>query len=176
MIPLAYHVDYWDRLGWRDPYSSRAWTLRQAEYVRALRIASAYTPQIVVNGSRQLVGSNADVLFAAIDEEVKKKAEGSVSVRIDGHDALVRASAPKADVDLIVVAYENATMTKVTAGENSGRSITNAAIARKLVRLGVTNGEQRVPLALTPNMGVVAFLQDGASRRILAATGTALSR
>src|SRR3954454_13978052 len=59
VIPLAFHVDYWDSLGWRDPFSSAEWTQRQARYARTMRLSSAYTPQAVVNGSRKFVGSTA---------------------------------------------------------------------------------------------------------------------
>src|SRR5262245_4669569 len=59
VIALAYHVDYWNRLGWRDPFSSRDWSARQGQYVRVMKLDSAYTPQLVINGSRQVVGSNA---------------------------------------------------------------------------------------------------------------------
>src|SRR5687767_14525236 len=69
VIPLAYHVDYWNHLGWRDPFSSREWSQRQGDYVRAMKLSSAYTPQIVVNGVREMVGSNSFQVYRAIEEE-----------------------------------------------------------------------------------------------------------
>ncbi|HUR81120.1 MAG TPA: DUF1223 domain-containing protein, partial [Thermoanaerobaculia bacterium] len=56
VIPLAFHVDYWNYLGWRDPFSSAEWSQRQGDYVRAMKLSTAYTPQLVINGSRQVVG------------------------------------------------------------------------------------------------------------------------
>src|SRR6476646_10282347 len=66
VIPLAFHVDYWDHLGWRDPFSSPEWSQRQLDYVRAMHLSGAYTPQAVVGGAREFVGSNESQLFSAI--------------------------------------------------------------------------------------------------------------
>jgi hypothetical protein len=170
VIALAYHVDYWNRLGWRDPFSSRQWSERQGEYVRAMKLNSAYTPQIVINGSRQLVGSTGSLIRSAIEQESKRKPEGHIALDVQNGEAVIRAESKK-PAELIVVAYENGITTKITSGENSGRTQTNDAIVRKLVRVGTISGsaEKRVPLALTKSMGVAAFLQDPATRRILTA-------
>src|SRR5438045_8210665 len=76
VIPLAFHVDYWDNAYWRDPFSSHEWTERQMMYARTFKLNSAYTPQMVVNGTKQFVGSNAMAMNAAIDEV---KTTGSIS-------------------------------------------------------------------------------------------------
>jgi hypothetical protein len=177
VIPLSFHVDYWNYLGWRDPFSSREWSQRQGAYVRALKLESAYTPQMVVNGTRQLVGSHASGVYKAIEDESKRKPEGSVSVRRDGDHLVVRATS-KRTVDVVLVTFENGATTKVERGENKGRTISNDAIVRKLQTLGTVSGtfEQRVPVKLGPRMGVVALLQDRATRRIYAAATTASSR
>ena len=88
VIPLAFHVDYWDRLGWRDPFSSPDWSRRQSFYVRALGLPSGYTPQMVVNGARQFVGSNARALDAALAEESRQAPFGSVRVSVSRGDVL----------------------------------------------------------------------------------------
>jgi len=170
VIPLAYHVDYWNALGWRDPFSSREWSQRQGEYVRAMKIESAYTPQLVINGSRQLVGSSTFQIRSAIAQESKRKPEARVSLTVQRNEVVVQAESNK-PAELIVVAFENGVTTKITRGENAGRTQTNDAIVRKLVRVGTVNGtvEKRVPLTLTKTMGVAAFLQDPATRRIAAA-------
>jgi hypothetical protein len=173
VIPLSFHVDYWNSLGWRDPFSSREWSQRQGEYVRAMKLDSAYTPQIVVNGTRQMVGSSSGAVYRAIEEESRRKPQGSVSVRIDGGDVVVRAQTRHADAELLVVAFEQGATTKVERGENAGRTISNDAIVRKLVRVGALKGggviEERVALPLGPRMGAAAFLQDRATKRIVAA-------
>lgn len=170
VIALAYHVDYWNRLGWRDPFSAREWSARQGEYVRVMKLESAYTPQIVINGSRQMVGSSGFLIRSAIEQESKRVPEGHVTVSVEGNDVVVRAESPK-PAELIVVAYENGITTKITSGENAGRTQTNDAIVRKLVRVGTIREsvEKRVPLELTKSMGVVAFLQDPQTRRITTA-------
>src|SRR5438105_9744109 len=80
VIPLAFHVDYWDHQGWRDPFSSRAWTQRQMMYVHHFALNGAYTPQMIVNGSRQFVGSNSMAMNAAIEEASRAKEVGTIAV------------------------------------------------------------------------------------------------
>jgi hypothetical protein len=135
-----------------------------------MKLSSAYTPQIVIDGSRQMVGSSAFQIRRAIAEESKRKAEGRVSVEVQGGEVVIHAESQK-PADLVLVTYENGITTKITSGENAGRTQTNDAIVRKLVRAGTIQGsvEKRVPLAITKTMGVAAFLQDPATRRILTA-------
>lgn len=172
-IPLAYHVDYWDHLGWRDPFSSRDWSQRQGEYVRAMRLNSSYTPQVVVNGAREMVGSNAQQVYRAIEEESKRAPDANVNVRAEGGQVIVRASAPRGGVEVLVAMFENGATTNVLRGENGGRTIANDAIVRQLVRLSSFDGkgtiEERVKLPRGKTMGAVAFLQDVKTRRVLAA-------
>jgi hypothetical protein len=164
VIPLAFHVDYWDSLGWPDPFSSKAWTQRQAGYTRALRLSSAYTPQAVVGGTREFVGSNHSALNAALERESNDKPRGEVTLaaRRDGNSviATVHATVPASD-DLIVVVTEDSVTTNVQHGENAGRTITNDAIVRKLLR--VTPGQTTVTIpvdATWRNLSAAAFLQD----------------
>lgn len=175
-IPLAYHVDYWNHLGWRDPFSSREWSVRQGDYVRAMHLDSSYTPQVVINGARQMVGSASGAIYRAIDDESNRAAEGSVSIRADGGDVVVRASAPRGGLEVMVALYEDGASTKVERGENGGRTIANDSIVRKLVRVATLDGkgvvEERVKLALGAHMGAVAFLQDAKTRRVVAVAVT----
>ena len=176
-IPLAYHVDYWDHLGWRDPFSSRSWSQRQYEYVHSMQLDSAYTPQVVINGTRQMVGSSSAQIYRAIEEESKRAVEGSVSIRTDGNDIVVRASSPHGGVEVVVVAFENGASTNVLRGENSGRTIANDSIVREFKRIATLDGkgvvEERVKLPLGPHMGAAAFLQDAKTRQVLAAAAIA---
>jgi hypothetical protein len=173
-IPLAYHVDYWDHLGWRDPFSSRAWSERQGEYSRSLKLDGAYTPQVVINGTRQMVGSSSGQIYRAIVEESERAAEGSVSVRKEGDELVVRASSPRGGVEVMLVIFEDGASTKVASGENGGRTIANDSIVRTLRRVATLDAgraiEQRIKLRLNERLGAAAFLQDAKTRRVLAAT------
>lgn len=176
VIPLAFHVDYWDRLGWRDPFSSPEWSRRQYVYVRALDVSSAYTPQIVVNGVRQFVGSHRAALEEALVAQSHHKRAGEVQVTPSRHgaEARIRVQA-KGTGDLVVVVYDTAAPTPVARGENTGRTISNDAIVRRLVRAGTLSGgalDRTITVPLDPSwkdLGVAAFLQDGETLAIGAA-------
>lgn len=165
VIPLAFHVDYWNNLGWRDPFSSAEWSQRQRDYVRALGISGAYTPQAVVGGRREFVGSNERQMFSAIEEASKKKAPASVSIA----NNVARIDAPR-ELELIALAVENAQTTNVARGENGGRTLTNYAIVRKLTRIGTVKG--RIEKPLPPGTNVV-LLQDAKTMEIVTAAAAA---
>jgi hypothetical protein len=174
VIPLAYHVDYWNHLGWRDPFSSRDWSQRQGDYVRAMKLPSAYTPQVVINGAREMVGSNSGQIDRAIEEESQRKSEGQVSVSLDRDQAVVRAQAASDGLELVIVTFENgAADTRVVRGENGGRTLVNDAIVRSLTRIDAKRGrvvQQRI--ALGSANGATAFLQQAGTQRIVAAAVT----
>jgi hypothetical protein len=161
VIPLAFHVDYWDSLGWRDPFSSSEWTQRQARYARAMRLNSAYTPQAVVNGTREFVGSNRSALSAALEKASnEKRDEITLTARREGNSliATIHATVP-ANADLMLAIVEDGVTTKIEHGENAGRTITNDAIVRKLVQ--VRPGESTVRLdAAWRSLSATAFVQD----------------
>ena len=177
VIPIAYHVDYWNYLGWRDPFSSHDWTARQMMYQRAFNLGSSYTPQIVVNGSRQMVGSNDAQVRDAIDEASHLGSVATVNVSIDHGDAVVRTNAPRAGLQLIVVTTEDGVVTKIERGENRGLTITNDSIARKLTRIpNVNAGATTHKVATELQRGtVVAMLQDPSTLRIVAASAARIT-
>lgn len=167
VIPLAFHVDYWDRLGWRDPFSAPAWTRRQQLYAGALHLPSAYTPQMVVNGLRQFVGSNERALDAALAEESKQPPFGTVHVSATRDSALhvtVNANLTRS-ADVVVAVFENGITTKVTAGENDGWTIDNDAVVRRLQKIAVDSTDMTVTIPIDKawnpaHLGVAVFLQE----------------
>ena len=161
VIPLAFHVDYWDHLGWRDPFSSAEWSQRQLDYVRALGISGAYTPQAVVDGRREFVGSNERQLFSAIEDASKRARAATVS--IDG--SVAHVDAPR-ELELIALTVGDAQTTSVARGENEGRKLTNYAIVQKLTRVGSVRG--KVERALPAGTNVV-LLQDAKTMEIVSA-------
>jgi hypothetical protein len=179
VILLAYHVDYWDRLGWKDPFSSKTATLRQAEYVRAFRLESSYTPQAVIDGAKYMVGSDSGAVYRAVAEESARKVDASVRVMVK--DGAVEITG-QGSGDLQLAIYEDGITTKITRGENAGRTITNDAIVRQFTRVGHVDGKpftRRVPLTIEAGWnraksGVVAFIQDSETKRVTAVAQAAL--
>src|SRR5438067_6300254 len=162
VIPIAYHVDYWNYLGWRDPFSAREWTQRQMAYTRAFNLGSSYTPQIVVAGAREVIGSNEIAVHAAIEEATQHGSIATIKLTLDHGQANVETNAPRAGLELIVVTTEDGIVTKIERGENRGVTIINDAIARNFTRFvdvaaGTTS--RRVPAQLQHGT-VVAMLQD----------------
>jgi hypothetical protein len=168
VIPLAYHVDYWNRLGWRDPFSSREWSQRQYEYVAAMKLNGAYTPQVVINGRRQMVGSRATEIQQAIEEESKRKVDASLSLTRRGGTVVVKLATTH-PAELNVVSFEDGIVTNIRSGENKGRTQTDDAIVRQLIRAGSVRGDRELKFDVDPKLGVAAFLQDPKTKEITAA-------
>lgn len=162
VIPIAFHVDYWDHLGWRDPFSSRFWTQRQMIYVRQMHLNSSYTPQAIVSGRKELVGSRAGALESAIVEASHAPPFGTIALETkrEGQSIIAEVrGAGGATSNIVLALVEYDVTTPVKAGENEGRTIVNDAIVRSLqqVRPG------RIKLNTDPSwqhLAVVAFLQD----------------
>jgi len=197
VIPLSFHVDYWNYIGWRDPFSSADWSRRQNRYSEAFRLGRVYTPQLVINGKSECVGSEADEVRRRIQEALRATPAGRVALHLDpvvsaagaslkvGVDASLAGGAKVVrDLDLWVALFETDLSTPVGAGENARRTLRNDYVVRRLVRafqLPAQPGSQRsgeVALALDPawkraNLGVAAFLQDPVS---LAIEGAAAER
>lgn len=184
VIPLAYHVDYWNYLGWSDPFSSPRWSRRQNEYARAMK-AQIFTPQLVINGSVQLVGSAGGAIRAEIERQLRGVDRGAVFIdraALVGNEIAVdfrarldaRAGSGRAHV--VVALFENGVTTAVASGENAHRSLTNDAIVRwqesplDLDANGVeSRGSVSIPLRAgwrADRLGVAAFIQDSSSLAI----------
>lgn len=197
-IPLSYHVDYWNRIGWTDPFSSQKWSVRQRRYATALNLRSVYTPQMVVNGIREFVGSNSAKAVEVITSEGQRTAPGWVEIEVNpeglGSRRLVvdvRANlggtAEGASAYAVVVLCESGLVTSVQSGENANRTLANDHVVRALERAFLltggdrSEGSERVVFDLerdwnTDRLGVVAFLQSRETMEIFGATRVDLSR
>jgi hypothetical protein len=191
VIPLSFHVDYWNYIGWRDPFSSADWSGRQTRYSEAFKLGRLYTPQVVVNGRSECVGSESDEVRQKIAEALKTPPAGKVALRLAPEAGKVKAAVdaslttpPAHDVDVWVALYETNLTTAVGRGENARRTLRNDYVVRRLVKafsLPATPGAAHsgeVALALDPSwkrndLGVAAFLQD---RVTLAIQGAAVQR
>lgn len=178
---LAFHVDYWDRLGWKDVFSDAAYTDRQKHYASLLKLPTIYTPEIVVNGRKEFVGSNEPALRQAIDNSLKEAADTRVSltqVKFSGGQLQWQAQTGTKDaaIDLVVAVVEHHATTDVKGGENHGRTLSHVQIVRGLQIVppdgrGNAQGHLEWPAGLSvADAETVAFLQDRNSGKILGAT------
>jgi hypothetical protein len=160
LAPLAFHVDYWDDLGWPDPFASPAWTDRQRDYARALGDRSVYTPELVIGGRAGLVGSNARLAaqtIAASPRPQKISATGTW----DAKTLTVKATAP-AGADVYVAIWQDATKTAVKRGENAGETLKGDRVVRRLERVATAGTTATKTIAFDPawgTVGAVAFAQ-----------------
>lgn len=189
VIPLAFHVDYWNYIGWNDPFSSKAWSQRQQGYARAFQSNRIYTPQLVVAGRTHAVGSNEAEVRQQIAKALAAEPAGRVTVSAtpsaDGR-LTVKAGAKLVrpaggPLDLWVAIYETGLTTKVGAGENASHTLANDYVVRRLEKAltlpGPTDSAELV-LGLDKrwnreHLGVAAFLQDP---KTLAIQGAAVAR
>jgi len=179
LIVLEEHVDYWDDLGWRDPFSSHALTLRQEDYVGRLRLASAYTPQMVVDGAYQFVGSNRRSASKAF-EDARSSTKAGIrisSLKLENGKLLAHvdtdALPSKADIYL-ALAIEHAE-SQVLRGENGGQHLEHVAIVKNLEKIGKVEKGQAFSREISLNLKldqpgrVVVFVQEPNQGRILGA-------
>ena len=152
---LAFHVDYWNRLGWKDVFSSADYSRRQSEYANYLHLQSVYTPQIVVNGKTEFVGSEEGTLRNAIKSSLQQPAPAQLSLTVSAvnqNEASLKYNAEGAinNTELLIAVLQKNAQTKVERGENGGRTLSHVQIVRKLQRVVVGNGNGSVNVSL-PN-------------------------
>lgn len=158
IIPLSFHVDYWNYLGWTDPFSSNAYSERQREYVTQFKLESAYTPQLVVNGEYELVGSNRGRAEAAIKNALKENAAVQLSIVKMVKDAdkinfTVNASGDTKKTMLEAMLVQNSAVMKVKAGENSGATLTHTNVVRSISAKEKTEAANSFEISIPKNTG-----------------------
>lgn len=162
-IALAWHVDYWNSLGWKDPYASRQWTERQRDYARRLH-GEVYTPALVVNGSAMVVGSDRRAVAQAM---AATPAPMAATLRRTATGLEAQATAWPAGASALFVVYDPDNTTAVAAGENAGRHLKEYRIVREAREIALTDSRIGLP-PVQPLQGA-AFLIRDASWRIIAA-------
>lgn len=191
VIALSEHVDYWNRLGWKDPFSSAQFTERQTDYSRTLHVEDIYTPQMIVDGQNQFVGNQRATALEAIamaaqspkariEAAIKSSTPNSITLSIQAGDVPEVSRGDRADVILAIT--ESGLMSNVARGENAGRRLTHSAVTRTMVTLGTIEGkdfnaEQVVPLNSAwqrARLRAVVLVQERGSRRILGAAAIPL--
>jgi hypothetical protein len=196
IIALEEHVDYWNELGWVDPFSAKEYTERQAQYATVLNNGNPYTPQIVVDGYAEFVGSREREAQQQIARAAAApKSEVSLNAGVDGNGRELRLDVrldklpdgSTRDVPEVWLAItESGLHSGVTRGENAGKELYHASIVRELRKIGTADGtkdvafSRNVSVALNsqwkrPNLHAVVFVQERSRRRILAAAVTSIN-
>lgn len=165
VIGLAWHVDYWNSLGWRDPYARREWTDRQQTYARNLG-GEVFTPALVVNGAAMMVGSDRAAVQRAIDQAAPPAVAVALRRTASGLEAEIGTTATP--VTGMLVTYDPELATQVGAGENEGRRLVEFRVVRDVTPL--SGLRPRLALQAVPeNRGAVLLVQDASWRVVGAA-------
>jgi hypothetical protein len=154
VLPLAFHVDYWDYIGWKDPFGSAAATDRQQSYSHALGLNMVYTPEMVIDGTHDAVGSDQAAVMAAIASaatqpklklDVMRDDQGKYKIDIPAGDP------GKEPATVWLALFDHAHKTEVERGENAGRTLVEYNIVREWHKIGVWDGKPtQIALNLTP--------------------------
>lgn len=177
IVALSVHVNYWDYIGWKDPFASDKTTERQHLYADSLNQRFVYTPEIVVDGYTHMSGANISAVDSAIKEaKTRERLRLPVTAKVEGSELKVSIPAAeggkKASVWLFEIDSEHTT--PVNRGENSGRTLTNANVVRSLQKIGEWNGEaEEITTQLASGKGRDAcaiVVQEGATGPVLGAT------
>ena len=175
VLLVSYHVDYWDKLGWKDAFSNAVFTARQEYYADIFRLNSIYTPQIVVNGKAEFVGSNKEKLISSIEDQLNEKPAASIKLnaiqstegKID-----VRYSAEGTDAkkeQAILVLIQKMATNEIKKGENKGKTLRHINIVRNIFYLPLKEKTTNfaIPAGFSKEDFIVAgYIQDKRSGEI----------
>lgn len=196
IVALENHVDYWDRLGWRDPFSSAWFSQRQYRYAERFDSAQVYTPQAVVAGANECLGSNRNSILSLVENAVRATtAEVSLTLKPEGTpgkqpievqiSALPR-SLEKARYDVFLAITEDSLSTEVPRGENAGRKLLHAPVTRRVIQIGDITGDQvavMLPATIELDKGwhrehlrLTAFVQEKTGLKIVGAATLKLGK
>ena len=192
LIVLSEHVDYWNQIGWKDPYSSALFSDRQSAYARRFGGGTVYTPQMIVDGTQEFVGSDGHEAQKAIEKarsieklpvnisNVSMATSGTLHARLD--IPVLPESLRSKSADVFIVTALNHAEAQVLRGENEGRRLSHVAVVQSVTKVGSLNKMKNfaedlyvkvAPGSQAENLRVVVFVQESGSGRIL---GAALQR
>lgn len=192
VIALEEHVDYWNHDGWFDPFSSAEWTLRQQDYAARLSGTGTYTPQMIIDGQREIVGSREHDVEQAIQEAAHREkmrvvlraeaGDGSRTKHLAVSVETLKGSFDQDNAEVWLAVTEGNLRSAVRSGENAGKDVPHSAVLRTLHRIGVMPPGQPSSVVFTAspqvklkaewkqqNLHFVVFVQEKKSRRILGA-------
>jgi hypothetical protein len=197
IIAIEEHVDYWDELGWKDPYSSSTWTARQNDYAGTLHNGSAYTPQMLVDGTAGFVGSRGGMARQEIEKaatnrkarveisQVSPFENKAVTLKVNVEKSL--SVNPKDTAEVIVAITESGLRSSVKGGENNGKDLQHSPVLREFRVIGAIGKSSEEGFTAQPsvkldakwnvaNLRAVVFIQEKRSRRILGAAAIRLTQ
>ena len=178
IVPLSEHVTYWDHQGWKDPFGSEQFTTRQRQYGQRFNLDSIYTPQLIIDGREEYVGSDRRAIERALKNSAKQvKPELRITASIGDSTIKLAASGPglaaEAGADLLFVVTEDRLVVDVKRGENANRTLKHSGVVRHLTNAG--DARKAVPLSIKidpswirQNLHGIAFVQSKKDRRVLA--------
>ncbi len=194
MIVLSEHVDYWNHIGWKDPYSASFYSQRQSAYAKHFGLESVYTPQMVVDGTSEFVGSNAGLADKAFRKALgfpkipvhlsSISADTSNTLHAHLETGALDASFGSRQADVYVAVALNRAESQVLAGENAGHRLAHVSVVKSLTKVGAVNQGQvlarNVQLKLEPgsdfrNLRLIAFVQELRQGRVLGAASMLVS-
>jgi hypothetical protein len=171
VVALGFHIDYWDRLGWKDPLSSPKGTARQRAYARLFGNTQVYTPQLVIEGTREMVGSHREEVLAAV-REARPEAIAPVAFAVDRRSVTIGAAGmPGASGTALLVRFVEKRTTQIGAGENARRTADDRNGVEALETLGAWQGKE-VTFSVEPpsaNHGIAVLVQAADGRMLGAA-------
>jgi hypothetical protein len=189
LIVLSEHVDYWNHIGWTDPYSASFYSDRQNSYAQRFGRNTVYTPQMVVDGSSEFVGSDARSADRALVHALKApkigvrlspiSVEGTRNLKARVETEVLPASYGPDESDIYLAIALGHAESKVSGGENSGRRLSHTSVVRGLIKIGGLRPGQSfakdVEVKLEPgvspqNVRLIAFIQEPAAGRVIGAT------
>lgn len=184
---LAFHVDYWNRLGWRDPYSKAEYSERQNKYAKWLNLSSVFTPQLIVNGKTEFIGSEELKLRNAIQSNLNKvnpvhlNLYSSVDPTREINFKYEIAGLSSINYQIIVALVEKNSTSHIKQGENEGKTLNHVQIVRELKIIDLISsfsGQSSIPESQNFNSGkmeIIGFIQNSKTGEILAASKSCFS-
>jgi hypothetical protein len=170
VLALAFHVTYWDRLGWKDPFSIEAATDRQSVYGRRFGDGS-YTPEIVVDGAAGMVGSDRGEVSSAIEKAKRQgRTAAAVNVTKNGEQVSVAVGAGSGSARVLLIGFDHEHTTAIHRGENSGATLTEANVVRSIRSVGQWSGTALHINERFPDGQDVAVVLEAPDGRIIGAS------
>jgi len=174
VLTLSWQVTYWDNLGWKDTFDNPAFTRRQYDYADAFHRKQVFTPEVVVNGRSDVVGTERDELDALVRHD--DRGEGGPTVTIAGDQVTVSGPGSNPGAVVLLVRYNpNILQVPIRRGENGGRTLPHRNVVRQLISLGDWNGQTQtytLPTAEESGLKTAILVQAGRGGPIIAAART----